>query len=101
MQVEEITINQTKLNQATALCLMLKKPRYIRILNMLLAHGSMTVTQIYIQFRQEQTVASQWLAQLKRHDLVIARRDGKNILYSCNEERYEQVIRAITEFGKL
>ena len=56
----------------------------------------LTVTQIYIQLRLEQSVASQHLAILRRAGIVSTERDGKFIFYSINPSRIE----SINEFVK-
>src|SRR6476659_4398864 len=50
-----------------------------------------TVTEIYIKLRLEQSVASQHLAILRRAGIVSTERDGKCIFYSINYNRLKQV----------
>lgn len=45
-----------------------------------------TVTEMYVHFRMEQSVASQHLAILRKSNLVKTRREGKMIYYSANRE---------------
>jgi DNA-binding transcriptional ArsR family regulator len=56
--------------------------------------GRVTVTDLYIQLRLEQSVASQHLAVLRKAGFVKTTRDGKFIYYSVNIER----VKAVTEF---
>ena len=51
----------------------------------------MTVTDIYIKLRLEQSVASQHLAILRRAGVVITERQGKFIYYSINKDRLAQI----------
>lgn len=51
----------------------------------------MTVTEIYVKLRLEQSVASQHLAILRRAGIVITQRDGKFIYYAINYERVAEV----------
>ena len=51
----------------------------------------MTVTEIYVKLRLEQSVASQHLAILRRAGIVITQRDGKFIYYAVNYERVAEV----------
>jgi len=51
----------------------------------------LTVTDIYIRLRLEQSVASQHLAILRRANLVRTKRQGKFILYFINK-RTEKLI---------
>jgi DNA-binding transcriptional ArsR family regulator len=51
----------------------------------------MTVTEIYVKLRLEQSVASQHLAILRRAGIVITKRDGKFIYYAVNYPRVAEV----------
>ncbi|OLY92413.1 transcriptional regulator, ArsR family [Cnuella takakiae] len=57
--------------------------------------GSCTVTDIFISFRLVQAVASQHLAILRRANLVHTERQGKNIYYSLNYPRLNQMLHLI------
>ncbi|MEO8109878.1 MAG: metalloregulator ArsR/SmtB family transcription factor [Ginsengibacter sp.] len=56
----------------------------------------LTVTQLYVKLRLEQSVASQHLAILRKAGIVGTERDGKFIYYSINSSRIE----AINDFVK-
>ena len=56
----------------------------------------LTVTQLYVKLRLEQSVASQHLAILRKAGIVLTERDGKFIFYTINFSRIE----AINEFVK-
>ena len=51
----------------------------------------MTVTDIYIKLRLEQSVASQHLAILRRAGIVATDRQGKFIFYSLDKDRVGQI----------
>jgi DNA-binding transcriptional ArsR family regulator len=51
----------------------------------------LTVTEIYIKLRLEQSVASQHLAILRRAGIVATERDGKFIYYGVNYSRVKEV----------
>lgn len=51
----------------------------------------LTVTELYVKFRLEQSVASQQLAILRQSGFVNTRRDGKYIYYSINHNRLKEV----------
>ncbi len=51
----------------------------------------MTVTELYVQLRLEQSVASLHLAILRRAGIVKAERDGKFIYYRINEDRVRRI----------
>lgn len=56
-----------------------------------------TVTEIYVQLRLEQSVASQHLAILRRAGIVKTDRDGKFIYYSISTRRIEQIMKCVDE----
>jgi DNA-binding transcriptional ArsR family regulator len=62
-----------------------------QILKLIDEHGKMTVTELYIKLRLEQSVASQHLAILRKAGFVKTIRDGKFIFYSVNLERIEEL----------
>ena len=62
-----------------------------RIIDMLEQYDSMTVTDIFIKMRLEQSVASQHLAILRRAGVLKTERQGKYIYYSIDKERMEQI----------
>lgn len=51
----------------------------------------LTVTELYIKLRLEQSVASQHLAILRKAGIVKTERDGKFIFYSINPARIESI----------
>jgi DNA-binding transcriptional ArsR family regulator len=58
-----------------------------QILELINENGRMTVTEIYIKLRLEQSVASQHLAILRKTNIVKTVREGKFIWYSVNHNR--------------
>lgn len=58
-----------------------------QILKLIDEHGKMTVTELYVKLRLEQSVASQHLAILRKAGFVRTTRDGKFIYYSVNTSR--------------
>ena len=50
-----------------------------------------TVTQLYVQLRIEQSVASQHLAILRKAGIVSTERDGKCIYYAINSSRIGEI----------
>jgi DNA-binding transcriptional ArsR family regulator len=51
----------------------------------------LTVTQLYVKLRLEQSVASQHLAILRKAGIVSTERNGKFIFYTINSPRIEAV----------
>jgi DNA-binding transcriptional ArsR family regulator len=64
-----------------------------RMIDLLREKGEMSVTDIYIRLRLEQSVASQHLALLRREGVVNTSRNGKSVLYSINEERIQSILK--------
>ncbi|MEO6914649.1 MAG: metalloregulator ArsR/SmtB family transcription factor [Chitinophagaceae bacterium] len=58
-----------------------------QILKLLEEQTKLTVTEIYVQLRLEQSVASQHLAILRRAGIVKTQREGKFIYYLLDQER--------------
>ena len=57
----------------------------------------MTVTEIYVKLRLEQSVASQHLAILRRAGVVVTERDGKFIYYSVDLDRVGHISEIVDE----
>ncbi len=51
----------------------------------------LTVTQLYVKLRLEQSVASQHLAILRKAGVVGTEREGKFIFYSINSTRVDSI----------
>lgn len=62
-----------------------------QILKLLDEKRKVTVTEIYVELRLEQSVTSQHLAILRRAGLVSAIREGKFIYYTVNYKRIKEV----------
>ena len=62
-----------------------------QMIKLLDENDQMTVTEIYVKLRLEQSVASQHLAILRRAGIVTTKRDGKFIFYSVNYDRIAEV----------
>ena len=56
-----------------------------------------TVTEIYVRLRLEQSVASQHLAILRRAGIVTTQRDGKFIYYTVNYSRIDEINRVVED----
>lgn len=70
-----------------------------RMINLLEESQRMTVTDIYIKLRLEQSVASQHLAILRKAGVVKTDRQGKYIYYSLDNERLTQISRLVEELA--
>ena len=68
-----------------------------QMLKLLEESGRLTVTEIYIRLRLEQSVASQHLAILRRAGIVRTERDGKFIYYAIKHPRIEEINKFVKE----
>jgi ArsR family transcriptional regulator, virulence genes transcriptional regulator len=66
-----------------------------QIVRMLDEHKRLTVTELYIHLRLEQSVASQHLAILRRAGIVKTERDGKFIHYTINPDRISDIMKTV------
>jgi DNA-binding transcriptional ArsR family regulator len=70
------------------------RQQMIRLLD---ENKKMTVTDIYVKLRLEQSVASQHLAILRRAGIVTTEREGKFIYYGVNYSRISEVNEFVTD----
>jgi ArsR family transcriptional regulator, virulence genes transcriptional regulator len=62
-----------------------------QLLKLIEEEKKITVTEIYVRLRLEQSVASQHLAILRKAGIVVTQRDGKFIYYAVNFKRIEEI----------
>ena len=67
------------------------------IIDLLEDTDRMSVTDLFIRLRLEQSVASQHLAILRKSGVVITERSGKFIYYSLNRERLRQIAQLVDD----
>jgi DNA-binding transcriptional ArsR family regulator len=63
----------------------------LKIIKMLSEKEKMSVTEIYVKLRLEQSVASQHLAIMRRSGVVKTSRTGKNIYYQLDNSRLKSI----------
>ncbi|MEY4702491.1 MAG: hypothetical protein RIR96_388 [Bacteroidota bacterium] len=68
-----------------------------QILGLINVEKKITVTEIYVRLRLEQSVASQHLAILRKVGIVNTQRDGKFIYYTVNHKRIEEINKFVKE----
>ena len=86
-----LQINYLSIKKAALVLRALNHKLRQQMIKLLEEHQRMTVTDLYVQLRLEQSVASQHLAILRRAGIVKAERDGKFIYYRINEERVRRI----------
>lgn len=90
-KIEPVQLNLLNLKKAALVLRAVNHKLRQQILKQIDEHGKITVTELYVKLRLEQSVASQHLAILRKAGFVKTERDGKFIYYSVNFPRIEQV----------
>lgn len=88
---DTLKINYHNLKKAALVLRALNHKLRQQILNLIESEKKITVTEIYVRLRLEQSVASQHLAILRRAGIVTTQRDGKFIYYTVNFKRIEEI----------
>ena len=88
---KEVQLDYADLRKAVLVLRAVNHKLRQRIIDLLEDGDSMTVTDIYIKLRLEQSVASQHLAILRRAGVMATDRQGKFIYYSLDKERLSQI----------
>ena len=97
---KDILLNYAELRKAVLVLRAVNHKLRQRIIGLLEENNEMTVTDIYIKLRLEQSVASQHLAILRRAGVVSTERQGKDIYYSLDKERLKQINRLVEELAE-
>ena len=87
----ELHVDSIELKKAALIFRAINHPLRQQMMHIIYNSASLTVTEIYLKLRLEQSVASQHLAILRRAGFVKTNRDGKRIFYSVNTDRLRQV----------
>ncbi|MCB0502774.1 MAG: helix-turn-helix transcriptional regulator [Bacteroidetes bacterium] len=88
---DQISINFNTLRRSVLTLRAINHQLRQEIISLLDKDGRMTVTDIYVKLRLEQSVASQHLAILRRAGVLKTERDGKFIYYSVNNDRLKEI----------
>lgn len=93
----DIQLDYAELRKAVLVLRAMNHKLRQRMIALLVENTKMTVTEIYVKLRLEQSVASQHLAILRRAGVVVTERQGKFIYYSLNSDRIEQISSLVEE----
>ena len=80
-------VNLETSKQAAKILRAVNHPLRQQIMSLIHTKGEITVTEIYVSIRVEQSVASMHLSILRGAGVVKTRRNGKTINYSINHEK--------------
>lgn len=96
---KELSIEVLQIKKAALVFRAINHPLRRQMLQLLHEHARMTVTEIFIKLRMEQSVASQHLAILRKAGLVATERQGKYIFYAVNYPRVRQIHQVAAEMA--
>lgn len=96
---EEIQLDYSELRKAVLVLRAINHKLRQRIIDLLEENEKMTVTDIYIKLRLEQSVASQHLAILRRAGVVATERQGKFIFYGLDKDRLSQISKLVEDLA--
>jgi len=88
---ESVKLDFLRLKKAAMILRALNHKLRQQLLKLIDENQKITVTEIYVNLRLEQSVVSQHLAILRRAGIVITKREGKFIYYSLNYKRIKEV----------
>jgi len=95
----DMLLDYTELRKAALVLRAVNHKLRQKMLDLLEENKRMTVTEIYVKLRLEQSVASQHLAILRSAGVVQTERDGKFIFYSVNRNRVGQISSIVEELA--
>ncbi|MBK8451218.1 MAG: helix-turn-helix transcriptional regulator [Saprospiraceae bacterium] len=96
---KEVQVDYSDLRRAVLVLRAVNHKLRQRVIDLLEENDTMTVTDIYIKLRLEQSVASQHLAILRRAGVVATERQGKFIYYSLDRDRLNQISKLVEDLA--
>lgn len=94
---EQLTVDTLAVKKAALILRAFNHKLRQQILKLIDTQEKITVTEIYVKLRIEQSVASQHLAILRKADFVKTERDGKFIYYTVNTDRMKELNKFVNE----
>jgi DNA-binding transcriptional ArsR family regulator len=94
---QDILLDYSELRKAVLVLRAVNHKLRQRMIDLLEENQRMTVTDIYIKLRLEQSVASQHLAILRKAGVVQTERHGKFIYYGIDKSRLTQISHLVEE----
>ena len=95
--VSSINVDFTALKKAALVLRALNHKLRQQLLKLIEEEKKITVTEIYVRLRLEQSVASQHLAILRKAGIVNTEREGKFIFYTVNYKRLDEISHFVKE----
>ena len=100
LKTQAPSLDQLSIKKASLTFRAINHPLRQEMIRMIDSKGLATVTELFVEMRLEQSVASQHLAILRRAGLVKKIRDGKFMYYKLNLERLELLNKMVTDLLK-
>ena len=92
-----VNINYHNVKKASLVLRALNHKLRQQILSLIETEKKITVTEIYVRMRLEQSVASQHRAIMRRAGVVTTQREGKFIYYLVNYKRIDELNQCVQE----
>jgi len=94
------SLDQLSIKKASLTFRAINHPLRQDMIRMIDSKGQVTVTELFVEMRLEQSVASQHLAILRRAGIVKKEREGKYMYYKLNLERLQLLNKIISDLLK-
>lgn len=96
---QDILLDYNELRKAVLVLRAVNHKLRQRMIDLLEENQRMTVTDIYVKLRLEQSVASQHLAILRKAGVVQTERQGKFIYYGLDKNRLSQISQLVEDLA--
>lgn len=96
---KDILLDYAELRKAALVLRAINHKLRQKMIELLEENERMTVTDIYVKLRLEQSVASQHLAILRKAGVVATERNGKFIFYGLDKTRIHQISELVEELA--
>lgn len=96
---EDILLDYAELKKAVLVLRAVNHKLRQRMIDLLEENKRMTVTEIYVKLRLEQSVASQHLAILRKAGVVVTERNGKFIYYALDKSRIGHISNIVEDLA--
>ena len=96
---KDISLDYAELRKAVLVLRAVNHKLRQQMIALLEENEKLTVTDLYIKMRLEQSIASQHLAILRRAGVVATDRNGKFIYYRVDTERIKQIERIVADIN--
>ena len=100
LKTHATSLDHLSIKKASLTFRAINHPLRQEIIRMIDSKGHATVTELFVEMRLEQSVASPHLAILRRAGLVKKERDGKFMYYKLNHEKLQLLNKLVTDLLK-